>query len=269
MCFRHRAGFLKLVLCLVLLFSFSGQTLAATHTVRSGESLWKIASHYGISTGSLKAANNIKGDSIYPGQKLYVPEKGNGVYTVRPGDTLYIIASRNGIPVSQLMTLNGLKSSLIYPGQQLKIMATSPGGSLNSAGVSRGGAERGAVGNISPSEFDLLARIITAEADNQSFETKVAVGAVILNRVKSGIFPNSISGVVNQVDAGGKYQFEPVLNGWINRPASPLAIKAAREALNGVDPTGGALFFWESWVKNKFLNSRPIARVIGAFTFTY
>jgi len=118
-------------------------------------------------------------------------------------------------------------------------------------------------------DFDLLARIITAEADSASYTTQVAVGAIVLNRVANPLFPNSIRSVVYQVDENGKYQFEPVLNGFINNPASESGKKAAWEALNGVDPTNGALYFFESWVPNRYLQSRPVSIVLDAFTFTF
>lgn len=180
------------------------------------------------------------------------------VYTIKPGDSIWKISQKFGTTVSKLKQANGLKVELIYPGQKMYIPETGV-----QASTSRG------YGQVSSSEFDTLARIITAEADNQSYQTQVAVGAVVLNRVKSPMFPNTIRGVVYQVDQGGRYQFEPVLNGWINRPASETAKKAARDVLNGVDPTGGALFFWESWVQNKYLNARALAVKMGAFTFTY
>ncbi|KJS67665.1 MAG: hypothetical protein JL50_06495 [Peptococcaceae bacterium BICA1-7] len=262
-------GMLVTVLLLVVLLFSLGQALAATHTVSPGESLWEIGQWYGVDAGAIKSANNLSSNSIYSGQKIYIPEKSSGgSYTVLPGDSLYTIASRYGTSVKQLMADNGLKSTVIYPGQTIRV-AGAPAANSAGSGVSRGGVNRNYSGNVSSSEFDTLARIITAEADNQSYETKVAVGAVVLNRVESGIFPGSINGVVYQVDEGGRYQFEPVLNGWINRPPSQSAINAAREALSGADPTNGALFFWESWVKSGYLNSRPVAGTIGAFTFTY
>lgn len=243
----------------VLLLLPVGQAQAAVHTVSKGESLFLISKWYGTSVQDLRSANNITGDLIYPGQRLTIPS--NNTYTVRSGDTLFTIAQRYGTTYQAIMAANGLSNSAINPGQVLRIPAPGPAATA----VSRGGS----VGNVSAADMDLLARIITAEAANQTYQTQVAVGAVVLNRVKSSLFPNTIRGVVYQVDSGGRYQFEPVLNGWINKPATDSAQRAAREALQGADPTNGALFFWESWVKNSYLNSRPVATVMGAFTFTY
>lgn len=171
-------------------------------------------------------------------------------YTVRPSDSLFTIGQRYGVSYTDLMQVNGLRDSEIYPGQVLTI----PGDNT--------------LGPVSDRDFDALARIITAEADNQAFEVKVAVGAVILNRVRSAIFPNTIYNVIYD-DAGGYIQFEPVLNGWINRPASGEATRAAHTALDGEDPSWGALYFFEPWVTNRFLLSLPVARDLGAFRFAY
>lgn len=249
----------SLVLLLTLsLLLCTGQASAAVHTVSQGESLYKISRWYGTTVQELQRANNLKSHIIYPGQRLFIPDR--KVYTVQRGDTLYKIAVRFGTTYRAIMSANGLRKTTIYPGQKLYI----PSGYAVQNQVSRGLPP-----GVSLSDFDLLARLITAEADDQSYETKVAVGAVVLNRVRSSMFPNSIRGVIYQVDESGRYQFEPVLNGWINRPASYESRQAAKDALNGWDPSWGALFFWESWVKNSFLNSRPVSRVLGAFTFTY
>jgi LysM repeat protein len=188
-------------------------------------------------------------------------------HTVSAGDTLWGISQRYGTTVDRLMQANGLRGTIIFPGQLLSLPDDTANPKKNGV-PGQAPVSRGFNGSVSAADFDLLARIITAEADNQDHRTKVAVGAVVLNRVKSPLFPDSIRGVVYQAE-NGIYQFEPVLNGWINRPASESARQAAREALSGSDPTGGALFFWESWVRNRFLNFRPIAGIMGEFTFTY
>ncbi|MCL6448622.1 MAG: LysM peptidoglycan-binding domain-containing protein [Armatimonadetes bacterium] len=254
-------------------FSFPHHASAAVHTVSSGESLYLISQWYGSSPEAIQRANGLTGDLIYPGQKLYIPPNPGGAnssaYTVRPGDTLYLIGSYFGVSYSDIMLANGLTSTMIYPGQRLVIPASPAGsGGTGPGQVSRGGVLPGRVPYVR-SDFDLLARLITAEADSESFLTKVAVGAVVLNRVLSPLFPDTIPEVIYQVDEVGAYQFEPVLNGWINVPPSEEARRAAQAALNGLDPTNGALFFFESWVPNSFLQSRPLSMILDSFTFTY
>ncbi len=109
----------------------------------------------------------------------------------------------------------------------------------------------------------LLARVIHAEAGAEPYEGKVAVGAVILNRVKHPSFPNTLAGVIYQPLA-----FESVSNGIINRPPSAESIRAARDAINGWDPTYGATFFWNPYKKvSQWIWSRPIVRQIGQHVF--
>ena len=251
---------LLLALAAYFLLPF-GPAVAATHTVSPGESLYLIGRAYGVTVEELKRANGLQGDLIYPGQQLYIPAQSN-LYVVQPGDTLYLIGLHYGVSYQAIMAANGLTSSLLYPGQKLLIPAAG-GGTASRSGVYPGPI------SYSRADFDLLARLITAEADSCSYLTKVAVGAVVVNRVKSHLFPSTIPGVIYQVDETGSYQFEPVLNGWINRPASEEAKRAALEALSGVDPTNGALYFFESWVPNSWLQSRPVSRILDAFTFTY
>lgn len=122
---------------------------------------------------------------------------------------------------------------------------------------------------ISPSqELDLLARLITAEAQAEPYEAKVAVGAVVMNRVKSGEFPNSISKVIYQ-KINGYDQFTPVVNGWINKPAQADCIKAAKEAMNGSDPSGGALFYYDNKSTNPWMLEKPVSTQIGNMIFAY
>ncbi len=242
--------------------------IAQVHTVNKGDTIYKISQWYNVNQFALRYNNNLWTDIINIGQQLDIPVQ----YTVRKWDNLYLVGKKFGADVGGIRGINQLNSDTIYPGQVLYIpykshnyTAWAWGASAqdNNYTVSRGDAP------ISMSNFDLLARIITAESDSESYTTQVAVGATILNRVDSSLFPDSIPSVVYQVDQAGKYQFEPVLNGWINNPASESGKMAARDALNGLDPTNGALYFFESWVPNKFLQSRPVSTVMDAFTFTY
>ncbi len=248
------------------LLALPGLALAQTHTVSKGDSIFKIASKYSVSQYALRYTNNIWTDNINPGQKLTIPQK----YTVQKGDTLFLIGKKFGVDYNRIKTASGLNTNSLYPGQTLYIPAGGTAANTNTNTNTNSNSNiTTSRGSISATEFDALARIITAEADSESYTTQVAVGAVVLNRVDSPLFPNTIRGVVYQVDAGGKYQFSPVLNGWINRPATATGKKAAMDALNGWDPSNGALYFWEHWVTNKYLTSRPVATKLGAFTFTY
>lgn len=111
----------------------------------------------------------------------------------------------------------------------------------------------------------LLARLINGEARGEPYQGQVAVGAVILNRVKSPEFPNTIAGVIYQ-----KGQFTCVTDGQFNKPIdkNSTIYKAAKEAMNGADPTNGALFFFNAkTTKSKWLFSLKVVKVIGKHTF--
>jgi len=114
-------------------------------------------------------------------------------------------------------------------------------------------------------ESELLARIVHAEAKGEPYIGQVAVAAVILNRIDSSDFPNTLAGVVYQPGA-----FEPVLNGTINQevPKNASARKAAQEALNGYDPTGGCLYFFNpNTATSKWIWSKTIVKTIGKHHF--
>ncbi|MDO7788989.1 spore cortex-lytic enzyme [Desulforamulus aquiferis] len=124
-------------------------------------------------------------------------------------------------------------------------------------------ASRGFVSNRD--SINLLARVIMGEAADEPYSGKVAVGAVMLNRVRSDQFPNTLSGVVYQPLA-----FESVSNGQYNRNLDQEALRAAQDAISGYDPTGGALFFWNpSKPVNRWIWSRKIVNQIGRHVFAY
>ena len=113
------------------------------------------------------------------------------------------------------------------------------------------------------SNLNLLARVINAEARGESYTGQVAIGAVVLNRVKHSSFPNSVAGVIYQSGA-----FSSVSDGQINLSPSQSAYNAARDALNGWDPTYGAIYFYNpSKTTNAWIRSRPIIITIGKHVF--
>ena len=117
----------------------------------------------------------------------------------------------------------------------------------------------------STSDVQLLARAINGEARGEPYEGQVAVGAVILNRVKSSKFPNTIAGVIYEPGA-----FTAVSDGQINVAISESStvVKAARDALNGWDPSRGALYYFNpATATNKWIWSRPLIKTIGKHRF--
>ena len=116
----------------------------------------------------------------------------------------------------------------------------------------------------SESEIQMLARIIVAEAEDQSYQGKVAVGGVVMNRVKSHKFPNTIRGVIYQ-----KGQFSPISNGRFYRvQVTQEDIEAAKAAIMGEDPSHGSLFFYDPRIATDgWIFTRPVNRVIGDHNF--
>lgn len=123
-----------------------------------------------------------------------------------------------------------------------------------------------ASGGVSRSDdIHLLARIIHAETKGEPYLGQVAVGAVILNRVRHPSFPNTLAGVIYQPLA-----FEPVQNGSINEAPNDSAYNAARDALNGWDPTGGAIYFWNPATSSSpWIWTRTITLTIGRHVFAH
>ena len=117
--------------------------------------------------------------------------------------------------------------------------------------------------STSSSDLNLLARIIYAEARGEPYTGQVAVGAVVLNRVRHSSFPNTIAGVIYQSGA-----FDAVADGQINYTPNSTAIKAAQDALNGWDPSYGAIYYFNpATATNKWIWSRPPTVTIGNHRF--
>lgn len=170
----------------------------------------------------------------------------------------YYSGSVDGIYGSQTVTAvkkfqkkNGLQVDGIAGTKTLNAMG------INSSSSSSGGS------SSSSSNVNLLARVIYGEARGEPYTGQVAVGAVILNRVKSSSFPNTIAGVVYQNGA-----FDAVADGQVNLTPDSTAKKAAQDALNGWDPTYGAIYYFNpSTATNKWIWSRPMTVTIGKHRF--
>lgn len=115
----------------------------------------------------------------------------------------------------------------------------------------------------SDADVQLLARLIYGEARGESYVGQVAVGAVVMNRIKSSSFPNSMSGVIYQ-----RYAFTAVSDGQINLTPNETAKKAALDAMNGWDPTYGAIYYYNPAIATStWIFSRQTTIVIGNHVF--
>lgn len=125
------------------------------------------------------------------------------------------------------------------------------------------GMSTGSGGSGQESTVELLARVISAEARGEPYSGQVAVGAVILNRVEHPSFPNTVAGVVYQPGA-----FTCMVDGQIDQPVADSAYRAAWDALNGADPSGGAIYYFNpSTATSAWIWSRPLIKVIGSHRF--
>nr|WP_053368879.1 cell wall hydrolase [Bacillus sp. FJAT-27245] len=166
-------------------------------------------------------------------------------HQVKKGETYYKIAVHYGVPVKKLMSENNAKSSALNVGKQLVI----PNSELTAA------------------EKDLMARLVRAEAVGEPYAGKVAVATVVLNRVASKDFPNTVKDVIYQV-SNGHYAFSPVQNGQINKPADADSKRAVNEALAFKGQGNGSLFFYNpKTAVSKWIFSTKTTVTIGNHRF--
>jgi N-acetylmuramoyl-L-alanine amidase len=145
----------------------------------------------------------------------------------------------------------------------LPVTGIADAATLRALGINSG---RGAGRTPEPTEanIELLARIISAEARGEPYIGQVAVGAVIMNRLGHPSFPDTLAGVIYQSG-----EFSAVWNGQFEQPIAQTAMAAARDALAGWDPTGGAVYFFNpAKTNNAFLHARPVMTTIGGHRFT-
>lgn len=150
---------------------------------------------------------------------------------------------------------NGLTADGVAGSQTLSAMGISSGQPAVAASASAGASYQ--------SEVELLARLIHGEARGEPYVGMVAVGAVVLNRVRSSKFPNTIAGVIYQTGA-----FDAVKDGQINLTPGEQSRRAARDALNGWDPTGGCLYYYNpATATSKWIWTREVRLNIGDHSF--
>jgi len=273
--------FALLAAIMLILFSsaaggeaINARSFRLIYVVQSGDTLSQISSQYGVSTDQLMRWNDIGSTtSLRVGDELEIPLAGEEperdfqrdltdrggelslslernypvtvnsgeedpdlshigqedliTYHVRQGDTVYDIARRFNTSMGVITALNDMDDNILRRGDEIVVPVTN---------LSRREVLSRTVGD---EEFDLLARIIHGEARGEPYLGKVAVGAVVINRVLNPRFPETIQGVI--YDQG---QFSPVQDGSYRMQPDAESRQAAREALDGKDPTGGALFFY-------------------------
>ncbi|WP_312095943.1 cell wall hydrolase [Niallia sp.] len=163
--------------------------------------------------------------------------------TVQSGDTYWKVAKGFGIPVSDLMKAN--KSKALITGQNMVLPYAT----------------------VSPADKDLLARLVRAEAVGEPYAGKVAVAVVVLNRVKSNQFPNSIRNVIYE-KVNGYYAFTPVQNGEINEAADTESKRAVNEAIALGGQGNGSLYFFNPRTSTSdWVFSREVTVTIGNHRF--
>ena len=174
----------------------------------------------------------------------YLDGEADGKYGEQTRDAVILFQRRNGLSVD---------------GRVGPETAAALGVTLSSSGSSSASSSA----TIISADHRLLSKLVYAEARGESYKGQVAVAAVVLNRVKSASFPNTISGVIYQNGA-----FSCVSNGSINNTPNSTAIRAALDAMNGWDPTGGCLYYYnpdktgDTWIR-----TRTVKTVIGNHHF--
>ena len=169
--------------------------------------------------------------------------KGNidGIYGTQTLEAVKYFQRKNGLTVDGIAGPATLKA--------MGIMTSSSSSSSSSSNYN--------------SNLNLLARLIYGEARGEPYTGQVAVGAVVMNRIKSSSFPNTMSGVIYQSGA-----FDAVRDGQINLTPDSTARKAAQDAMNGWDPSYGAIYYFNpSTATNKWIWSRPMTITIGRHRF--
>ena len=293
----------------IILFTgsaYSAPSLSLIYVIQQGDTLSEIADEYEVSIEKIKNKNNInngknikmgdelvipfdislksstedKNDDIYfdkytpekaglsfsvnthyaarinPGQQLPdvadIPRDKIITYNVGPGDTLYDLARDFSTTIGTILALNNKENSALRTGERIKIPIhnLTPHQVLNQ--------------RVSKQELNLLARAVYGESRGEPYLGQVAVAAVIINRILSPQFPDTFAQVIYQ-----QGQFSAVGDGQINLRPNQTAYRAARDALDGKDPTNGALYFYnpETATRVEFFQGRRVITKIGDHLF--
>lgn len=229
--------FKVLALCLSIVSCFSVTSLLGVKMVNAENYKTAVYTSSIVKQGSRgemvkKIQQKLKNWGYYKG-------KVDGIFGAKTKEAVKYFQRKNGLTVDGVVGKNTLKA-----------LGISISGTTNNTGYSE-------------NDVYLLAKVIYGEARGESYTGQVAVGAVVLNRVKSSAFPNTISGVVYQ-----PYAFTAVADGQINLTPNQSAKNAARDALNGWDPSGGALYYYNpKTATSSWIFSRTTIVTIGNHVF--
>ncbi len=172
-----------------------------------------------------------------------------------PVDGIY--GSKTSKAVRSFQRKNGLTADGVAGPATLKALG------MEQTSQNSGSSQTGSSGGNASGDVALLAKVISAEARGEPYDGQVAVGAVILNRIAHPSFPNTLAGVVYEPGA-----FTCMVDGQIDQPIDSSAYQAARDALNGADPSGGAIYYFNPvTATSAWIWSRPLLTVIGKHRF--
>lgn len=259
---------------------------AAQIIIQEGDTLWSLADKYEMSLEQLTQINQIRyPDHIRVGQKLMIQAQKQNTdqpqsHSQLPKDNPQKDNPEKQIPEEvKMFEFHMEEASHLSRGQQvpehplqeqvlneqvLKEQTSKVQESKKIIETAQAPKKETYIVEVAQSEIDLLARVIYAEARGEDFEGQVAVGAVVLNRLKSSGFPNTIHDVVYQRGA-----FTAVIDKQIHLTPNEEAYKAAEAALRGEDPTGGALFYFNpKTATDQWIKSRAVIKTIGNHTFS-
>ena len=172
-----------------------------------------------------------------------------------PVDGIY--GSKTSKAVRSFQRKNGLTADGVAGPATLKALG------MEQTSQNSGSSQTGSSGGNASGDVALLAKVISAEARGEPYDGQVAGGAVILNRIAHPSFPNTLAGVVYEPGA-----FTCMVDGQIDQPIASSAYQAARDALNGADPSGGAIYYFNPvTATSAWIWSRPLLTVIGKHRF--
>ena len=255
-------------------FLLAGTALAASssYTIQPNDTLWKISQKENVSIAALESLNpNVTAANLQIGQTLAIPSSGGqsisgSTYTVQSGDTEWLIAKRLNVSWAALQAANPqVLPTNLQPGESLNVPATTlPSGSAGASTVSSLPSSGSANSNLY-----WMTRVIAAEATGQPMNAKLAVGAVVENRMHNPYYASTVQGVVFQ-QINGIDQFTCVANGWIYQVApSAEDVTAAKQVLAGTDILPSAFVFYNSaqTPASSWVRTQPVLATYGNLTF--